>query len=314
MRLLILFILVNFNLQAQNLVPNPSFEVIDSCYGAFSNLGDDVFIWSGCDFWSNPTRASADLWCQDGVAGFLEPPQTACYQNPRTGNNMAGIYIVESGNFNYREYIQIRLSSTLREGIWYNINFYVNTCNYNNPTSSIQAYISKTPLSYPTLVKNISLDPQIINDTLNLIRDTIGWTLISGYYKSIGDENYLTIGNFYDSLKTYMPFYQELTNDGAIYFFVDDVEVSEAKFELFIPNVFTPNCDNNNDVFSVYAKFFSDWKCNIYNRWGELIVELNEENKFWDGKENTDGTYYYVFKGRFNNKDIYEANFFHLIK
>ncbi len=51
-----------------------------------------------------------------------------------------------------------------------------------------------------------------------------------------------------------------------------------------IPNVFTPNGDGVNDVFQINGSGFNTFKCQIYNRWGNLIFESNAPQIFWDGK------------------------------
>ncbi len=70
--------------------------------------------------------------------------------------------------------------------------------------------------------------------------------------------------------------------------------------EFFVPNVFTPNNDNINDLFKVNLTNYSDFKIDIFNRWGEEIFESTSPLISWNGKiKNTqenadDGTYYYI--------------------
>ena len=68
-----------------------------------------------------------------------------------------------------------------------------------------------------------------------------------------------------------------------------------------IPNVFSPNGDNKNDLFEI--KFLLDQptkELTIYNRWGVKVFEnLSYDNK-WDGKNQNgqalaEGTYFYLF-------------------
>lgn len=66
-----------------------------------------------------------------------------------------------------------------------------------------------------------------------------------------------------------------------------------------IPNVFTPNKDNINDVFRIKANGAKDLSCFIYNRWGKLVYKWeNDVNGFWNGNignnEATSGTYFYI--------------------
>jgi len=69
-----------------------------------------------------------------------------------------------------------------------------------------------------------------------------------------------------------------------------------------IPNIFTPNGDNINDVFSVKSTGISTLTCNIFDRWGLKLYDWNGTAGFWDGTDSkngktvTDGTYYYIIE------------------
>lgn len=54
----------------------------------------------------------------------------------------------------------------------------------------------------------------------------------------------------------------------------------------FIPNSFTPNNDNRNDVFQVKGANISNIEMSIYNRWGEKIYESSGKDVSWNGKYN----------------------------
>ena len=75
----------------------------------------------------------------------------------------------------------------------------------------------------------------------------------------------------------------------------------EDYFDIFIPNVFTPNGDGENDIFAVEVSGklneCSDLK--IYNRWGQIIFISTGGNTKWDGYTNVglavpEGTYFFV--------------------
>ncbi len=53
---------------------------------------------------------------------------------------------------------------------------------------------------------------------------------------------------------------------------------------LYIPNIFTPNFDGTNDEVKVYADCeFPSYNFKIFNRWGALVFETNDQEKGWDG-------------------------------
>ncbi len=75
--------------------------------------------------------------------------------------------------------------------------------------------------------------------------------------------------------------------------------------KLEVPNVFTPNGDNSNDLFFVKTANLTEITAQIFDRWGNKIYELtsNTGNIAWDGKnqggkEVPDGTYFYTIKAK----------------
>lgn len=52
---------------------------------------------------------------------------------------------------------------------------------------------------------------------------------------------------------------------------------------LHVPNAFTANGDNLNDVFSWSDVFVLDFEMKIYNRWGEKVFETTDKNADWNG-------------------------------
>jgi gliding motility-associated-like protein len=52
---------------------------------------------------------------------------------------------------------------------------------------------------------------------------------------------------------------------------------------VFIPNAFTPNGDNENDVLYVRGSNIEEVFMTVYNRWGEKMFETNDKNIGWDG-------------------------------
>ena len=68
-----------------------------------------------------------------------------------------------------------------------------------------------------------------------------------------------------------------------------------------MPNVFTPDNDGSNDVFSINPENAIALDMVILNRWGNVVFESTDVNAAWNGKNmNTgapckDGTYFYKF-------------------
>jgi len=66
----------------------------------------------------------------------------------------------------------------------------------------------------------------------------------------------------------------------------------DCEIKLELPNVFTPNGDNLNDVFiPKLIKGIDSMNTRIYNRWGKVIFESNWLSINWHGMDISTGTY-----------------------
>ena len=89
---------------------------------------------------------------------------------------------------------------------------------------------------------------------------------------------------------------------------------------FIIPNVFTPNGDGVNDIFTVQAIGLETMDAEVYNRWGQKEYEWHTTNGGWDGRttsgvESPDGTYFYIIKAKgFDDKEYFEKGYFTLIR
>lgn len=79
--------------------------------------------------------------------------------------------------------------------------------------------------------------------------------------------------------------------------------------DFFIPNAFTPNHDGKNDLFKIYGSAVTAAQIKIYNQWGVMIFETNDNTKGWDGTHKNNpqpvGVYVYVIKVRLANEDTF---------
>jgi gliding motility-associated-like protein len=63
--------------------------------------------------------------------------------------------------------------------------------------------------------------------------------------------------------------------------------VSQEYIHLVIPKFFTPNSDNTNDLFVVEGlELFSSFELSIFNRFGQLLKNTNQDSPTWDGTLN----------------------------
>jgi gliding motility-associated-like protein len=70
-----------------------------------------------------------------------------------------------------------------------------------------------------------------------------------------------------------------------------------------VPNIFSPNGDNINDVFEIITSGVTELNCEIFNRWGQKVYTITSATGKWDGKLDngnsaTDGTYFYMLTAK----------------
>lgn len=72
-----------------------------------------------------------------------------------------------------------------------------------------------------------------------------------------------------------------------------------------LPSGFTPNGDNENDVFLIRGGPFNEVDFRVYNNWGELIFQTLDANEGWDGTFNNQpaplGVYTWTFTVQMTN-------------
>lgn len=69
---------------------------------------------------------------------------------------------------------------------------------------------------------------------------------------------------------------------------------------MLVPNVFSPNNDDNNDIFKPVGVMNNQYQLQIYNRWGQLLFETTNPENGWDGnylgEPASEGVYFYIIK------------------
>ena len=80
---------------------------------------------------------------------------------------------------------------------------------------------------------------------------------------------------------------------------VDTCSAFIDTFSVEIPNVFTPNQDGQNDVFTIQQQGVLELSFVIYNRWGNIVHSTQvqptqKEVLIWDGGNASEGTYFYT--------------------
>lgn len=74
-------------------------------------------------------------------------------------------------------------------------------------------------------------------------------------------------------------------------------------YQIYIPNIFTPNGDGKNDLFEIVGLVhFPGSSLLVFNRWGNEIYHSGNYQNTWNGSDQVPGTYYYALT--LNNNGI----------
>ena len=155
----------------------------------------------------------------------------------------------------------------------------INKLNWTNPNHTcniddvVKYYIYYTPKQDSTLTKIDS----VLNPLDTAYTTDFNSSNIAGCYVIVAVDS---VGN-----------QSPLANETC----TDDCPVYE------LPNIFTPNGDNVNDIYTpVKNRYVRSVDFILYNRWGEVVYENTNPNLGWDGKSKQinkpapDGVYFYT--------------------
>ncbi len=216
-----------------NQVANPSFEEIDSCPVGFSQFNNITG-------WSTPINGGGgdpelyNICCTlPSHCGVPTQSFVNSSQYPHFGNSYAGFDAVCSINANnFREYIQSKLKKKLLSGNNYCVKFFVSLSDQSNAyIKPLGVYLDNGSVTAPAPHGLALVTPQVYNTTQSL-SDTVNWMKIEGSFVALGNEEYITIGNFFTDANS------DIGLKGAptfwfAYYYIDDVSVIDASLPAF---------------------------------------------------------------------------------
>ncbi len=230
----LLLLAVTFEGKTQlNYVYNGSFEIL---YGCPNNLGqiDSAIGWHKL---INNTGGSSDLFniCsnQASNAGIPINIGNTGYQYPHSGNGYAGVGVILSPTINGgREYIQSQLIGKLKPGSMYCVKFYASLLDGSlGSIKKLGAFFDDGSISPPPLSDLANALPQVYNSILQL-NDKINWMKIEGSFIASGNEDYITIGNFFTDAQSDTVIIGSQSNWYS-YYYIDDVSVIDADLNAY---------------------------------------------------------------------------------
>ncbi len=127
---------------------------------------------------------------------------------------------------------------------------------------------------------------------MHLLIELTPGTFTSYKWQDSSTTSTFTISSANPSINTY---WVRVTSNTCIGTDVVTININDCDIDLEIPNVFTPNGDGINDVFTPgKRKGILKMNTSIFNRWGKLIYETNDLQIAWEGKDFADGVYYWL--------------------
>ena len=185
--------------------------------------------------------------------------------------------------------------------VWQPAEFFVS--NRKNPARALLEYGSNISVTgfdslgcFSTTTKYINLYPRALvhagNDRIIQFGDEVMLQPNSIYPITWESSPYLSC------LKCNQPYAKppETTTFYASIISPDGCEETDSvnvfvRGNMYVPNAFTPDEDGLNDIFKAEGVDISEFKMEIYNRWGDLVFISENIGQGWDGSNRSDGYY-----------------------
>lgn len=209
------------------MVPNPSFEVHYDCSASWYYM-PNVVGWTGME---SPDYYNSCIIPTNNYNTDI-PENLLGYQHPYEGNAYVGIATYNA--YNFREYIEAKLIQKLNANSFYCTSFRISLADTSLwAVNKFGTYFSADTLSPPPF-QSIPTPPFSIFtyyipqvESTTFITDTSSWVSIDGIFQAIGNEEYITIGNFRDDNDTDT---LRIQNSNLIYsyYYLDNISVEEV--------------------------------------------------------------------------------------
>ena len=246
MKKLILLLFLPITALSQNMIPNGGFEnTVKNPTTQISSFRPYMFV----EDWY-PASKSLFEFCHPLSKNLrIQKGWENCHYcdkfDAKSGIGYAGLgtYFPSHLIHHCRSYFQVQLIAPLEKNEIYHFSMWIRTSNYAAKffTSGIGAYLSDSAFyfTHKDLAEHLytNVPAQIYCDSI--ISNTTEWKKIESYYLAKGNENYLTIGNFFSDTTIKIKENKELIPHWSIidkgYVFLDDIVLEKKNpfSELF---------------------------------------------------------------------------------
>jgi len=207
----------------------------------------------------------------------------------------------------------IALPAVPTEGQWFGPG--VSSGNLFDPSkasnSEIEIYYKySTPLDcpyYDTLAIHIDklIKPKLFSSTMQIckngsaglrIETTSPDIFVTWYYSVAGEAQEITGLNSLTAKVDKPGDYFALLSKHSCHMFTDTISLVQKRDSIFVPNVFTPNGDDFNPNFQIYATDIENFRFWIFNREGKEQYYTTEPEFKWRPEDLPSGIYYWFMQ------------------
>ncbi|MCB9360574.1 MAG: gliding motility-associated C-terminal domain-containing protein [Flavobacteriales bacterium] len=262
--------------------------------GITVDAGNPQIICEGEDVVLSGSGATSYTWnngVNDGVV--FNPTNTLLYTvtgntNGCTATDTVTVFV------NPLPVVNAGLSQTICEGEDVTLTA-IGAVNYDWDVNGVVNGVPFSPTS-TTVYTVIGTDNNQCENS-DVVTVTVNPTFSSSIHlEMMNGDSVLIAGSYEYQAGTYYELLQSVDGCDSTIIYTIDILLEDS---IFIPNVFTPNGDNSNDLFLPILVNVKEFECTIFNRWGNKIYYWNELNAGWDGRTNSgnkvpEGTYFYI--------------------
>lgn len=209
-----------FQANAQNLVPNASFEINIGCPAQIGEV-DKADGWINWGVTPDYFHACANTT----TPAYGTPTNVRGFQPPRTGLAYMGLFTFNDQLANHREFIGRELAQPLTIGTTYFVSLWVSRAGQllcTHASSNIGVRFT-TVSGFSQANPDTALNNGHVFAT-TVITDSIGWVHVSGSFVADSAYTHMGIGNYFDDAGTLVDTSNAASN--YAYYLVDDVCVS----------------------------------------------------------------------------------------
>jgi len=225
-------------LSGQNLVGNNSFEICEHCPTTYTKKAPGELIPE----WTMPTYGTVDYYNACSRFNVSVPSNMMGNIFASDGIAYSGMILLQDPErkkvgkkpLNYREYLQVQLHSPLKKDCLYLVRLWYAPADHSCfLVSNLGMLLTPKPVKRRRGVLNY--EPQVEADSSSLQNRNGAWYELSDTVRAIGDEIYLTIGNFRtDSETSFIKSdLSDLPKSASLivkenriaYYYIDDIEV-----------------------------------------------------------------------------------------